>query len=37
MHYFSDNFQKSPNAGGFAPQRRLTFYIDDLKFRDLVK
>jgi len=37
MHYFSDNFQNSPSAGGFAHQRRLTFYIDYLEFRDLAK
>jgi len=31
------NFQKSPSAWGFRPQRSLTFNIDDLKFRDLAK
>jgi len=37
MHYvyFSDKFSKI--AKFFAPKRRLTFNIDDLKFRDLAK
>jgi len=38
MDYFSDKFSKIAKCWGlFARQRRLTFNIDDLKFRDMAK
>jgi len=37
MHYFCNNFQKSPTMGALRPQRCLTFNNVDLKFRDLAK
>jgi len=37
MHYFSNNFPKSPSAGGSPLQRHLIFDFGDLELRNLAK